>query len=483
MSEKGQRGATQDGTVPSLLDLTTENITPNTIRINSQGNDARVTYLASRLVTHLHDFARETRLSTEEWMAALNFLVGCGQISSDVRHEFILLSDVLGLSMLVDSINHPKPPASTEGSVLGPFHTHDAPTLPNGGIMSDDEAGEPLLAICTVKDRHGNPIAGVSIDIWETDSSGHYDVQRQDREAPSERCVMTSDEEGRFWFRGIKPVSYPIPHDGPVGKLVQLLGRHCWRPAHMHFMFAKAGWDELTTALFIRGDPYESSDAVFGVKKSLVVSLDKVDEVTSSEFQVQEAASSYKKHPNSLLSQQSSSADCFHHRILRSTARPVKGPDNRTASRILSAQRDTCPSRRSLALVPLHPEPISHRYPRPAEFMSIENLKTYDPFAEADEDTGVQTKQTQNYIHIRIQQRNGRKTLTTVQGLPKKFDQKKILKVIKKKFACNGTIVNDSEMGEVIQLQGDQRKDVQEFLIDKKEGLELDSKTIKVHGF
>ncbi|KAL9640843.1 MAG: hypothetical protein Q9164_000001, partial [Protoblastenia rupestris] len=116
------------------------------------------------------------------------------------------------------------------------------------------------------------------------------------------------------------------------------------------------------------------------------------------------------------------------------------------------------------------------------EFMSIENLKTFDPFAEADEDTG-ETKQSQNYIHIRIQQRNGRKTLTTVQGLPKKFDQKKILKVIKKKFACNGTIVNDTEMGEVIQLQGDQRKDVQEFLVDKKEGLELDAKTIKVHGF
>nr|POF16708.1 eukaryotic translation initiation factor eif-1 [Quercus suber] len=115
-------------------------------------------------------------------------------------------------------------------------------------------------------------------------------------------------------------------------------------------------------------------------------------------------------------------------------------------------------------------------------FMSIENLKSFDPFAEADEDTG-ETKQSQNYIHIRIQQRNGRKTLTTVQGLPKKFDQKKILKVIKKKFACNGTIVNDSEMGEVIQLQGDQRKDVQEFLVDKKEGLELDAKTIKVHGF
>ncbi|KFY84851.1 hypothetical protein V500_08940 [Pseudogymnoascus sp. VKM F-4518 (FW-2643)] len=121
-------------------------------------------------------------------------------------------------------------------------------------------------------------------------------------------------------------------------------------------------------------------------------------------------------------------------------------------------------------------------YPGTLEFMSIENLKTFDPFAEADEDTG-ETKQSQNYIHIRIQQRNGRKTLTTVQGLPKKFDQKKILKVIKKKFACNGTIVTDNEMGEVIQLQGDQRKDVQEFLTDKKEGLELDVKTIKVHGF
>ncbi|KGO37275.1 Eukaryotic translation initiation factor SUI1 [Penicillium expansum] len=121
-------------------------------------------------------------------------------------------------------------------------------------------------------------------------------------------------------------------------------------------------------------------------------------------------------------------------------------------------------------------------YYEKAEFMSIENLKTFDPFAEADEDTG-ETKQSQNYIHIRIQQRNGRKTLTTVQGLPKKFDQKKILKVIKKKFACNGTIVSDTEMGEVIQLQGDQRKDVQEFLTDKKEGLELDAKTIKVHGF
>ena len=154
---------------------------------------------------------------------------------------------MLGLSLLVDNINHPKPPLGTEGSVLGPFHTHDAPTLVNGSSMTSDPEGEPMLAVCTVKDTHGNPVAGVKIDIWETDSSGHYDVQHSDRNEPSERCVMVSDEKGRFWFKGIRPVSYPIPHDGPVGKLLKLLNRHCWRPAHVHFMFEKEGWDKLIT--------------------------------------------------------------------------------------------------------------------------------------------------------------------------------------------------------------------------------------------
>ncbi|KAI1456764.1 putative hydroxyquinol 1,2-dioxygenase [Annulohypoxylon moriforme] len=198
--------------------------------------------------------------------------------------EFILLSDILGLSLLVDSINHPKPPSSTEGSVLGPFHTHDAPTLPNGSTMASDPEGEPLLCICTVKDTLGRPVSGVKIDIWETDSSGHYDVQHSDRQEPSERCVMVSDNEGRFWFKGIKPVSYPIPHDGPVGKLLERLGRHCWRPAHLHFMFEKEGWDHLITALYVRGDPYETSDAVFGVKQSLIIDIDKVDPATAKEY-------------------------------------------------------------------------------------------------------------------------------------------------------------------------------------------------------
>jgi len=232
---------------PVLLDLTIDNITPNTILINSQCRDARLKYVMARLVSHLHDFARETRLSTDEWVAAIQFLIACGQICSDVRNEFILLSDVLGLSLLVDNINHPKPSGSTEGSVLGPFHTHDAPTLENGASMTSDPEGEPMLAICTVKDTKGNPVAGVKVDIWETDSSGKYDVQHSDRGEPAERCVMETDEEGRFWFKAIKPVSYPIPHDGPVGKLLMLLGRHCWRPAHVHFMFGKEGWDKLIT--------------------------------------------------------------------------------------------------------------------------------------------------------------------------------------------------------------------------------------------
>lgn len=166
---------------------------------------------------------------------------------TNTSQEFILLSDILGLSLLVDAINHPKPPSSTEGSVLGPFHTHDAPTLANGEKMAHDPQGEPLFCLATVKDTEGRPVEGVKIDIWETDSSGHYDVQHEGRDEPSERCVMVSDAEGRFWFEGIKPVSYPIPHDGPVGKLLAMLNRHCWRPAHLHFMFEKEGWDHLIT--------------------------------------------------------------------------------------------------------------------------------------------------------------------------------------------------------------------------------------------
>lgn len=160
----------------------------------------------------------------------------------------ILLSDTLGLSLLVDSMDHPKPAGSTEGTVLGPFHTHDLPEKSNGDeIMLNDPNGTPILVVCTVKDVHGRPIEGVRVEVWETDSTGNYDVQRPGQTLPDGRCVITSDLEGLFWFKAVLPVSYPIPHDGPVGKMLKVLGRHPWRPAHLHFILNQPGYDRLVT--------------------------------------------------------------------------------------------------------------------------------------------------------------------------------------------------------------------------------------------
>lgn len=278
--------------IPPLKNLTTDNITENVHLINTHNNPSpRLSYILERLVTHLHDFARETRLSTEEWMAGIQFLTKTGQTCTDVRQEFILLSDILGLSLLVDSMDHPKPTelGATEGTVLGPFHTLEAEHKEAGAQISHDPDGEPLLVICTVKDLKGKPIEGIKIDIWETDSTGHYDVQRPEvnHGKPDNRAIMTSDKDGKFWFQGITPVSYPIPHDGPVGQLLLKLRRHPWRPAHVHFKFSGDGWDELITALYVRGDPYETTDAVFGVKDGLVVDIKEVtDESMAQEYGV-----------------------------------------------------------------------------------------------------------------------------------------------------------------------------------------------------
>merc|ERR1712137_775864 len=189
--------------VPPLKDLTIDNITENVNLINSGCPDPRMKYLLERLVQHLHDYARETRLSHNEWMTAIQFLTSVGQTCTDVRQEFILLSDILGLSLLVDSIDHPKPASSTEGTVLGPFHTHDAISEPNGAQIAHDPNGEPCLVVCTIKDTEGKAVEGVKIDIWETDSNGKYDVQYEGREAPDQRAVMHSDAEGIFWFKAI----------------------------------------------------------------------------------------------------------------------------------------------------------------------------------------------------------------------------------------------------------------------------------------
>lgn len=161
--------------------------------------------------------------------------------------EFILLSDVLGVSMLVDAIDHPKPAGATEGTVLGPFHTEDAHDVPNGESISHDADGTPLLIYCILKNTQGKPIVGAKVDVWETDSHGFYDVQYKDRKEPDGRAVLHSDDNGVVWFKGIVPVSYPVPVDGPVGDLLRSLKRHPYRPAHVHFMFEKEGYDHFIT--------------------------------------------------------------------------------------------------------------------------------------------------------------------------------------------------------------------------------------------
>ena len=164
-----------------------------------------------------------------------------------VLQEFVLLADTLGLSFLVDGIDHPKPPHCTEGSILGPFHSEDAEDIPNGGAVSHDPEGEALLVLCTLKDTHGNPIEGGKIDVWEADSTGFYDMQHDDRTGPEGRAILKSDKDGRFWFKGIKPISYGIPTDGPVGELLKLLHRHPYRPGHLHLIIEKPGYAPLIT--------------------------------------------------------------------------------------------------------------------------------------------------------------------------------------------------------------------------------------------
>lgn len=158
-----------------------------------------------------------------------------------------MLSDILGLSLLVDAINHPKPPHCTEGTILGPFHSDEAEDIPNGEAISHDSRGELLLVLCTLKDTNGNPIEGARIDVWESDSTGNYDLQYDNRKGPDGRALLRSDKDGRFWFTGIKPVSYGVPTDGPTGDLLKLLHRHPYRPGHLHMIIEKPGYNRLIT--------------------------------------------------------------------------------------------------------------------------------------------------------------------------------------------------------------------------------------------
>lgn len=234
-------------------------------------DDARFKEIMENLVRHLHAFVRETRLTEEEWFAGIQFLTATGQKCDGKRQEYILLSDTLGVSMLVDAINHRKPGGATETTVLGPFYVAGAKNMPMWADIAQDAPGEPAYVFGRVLDVGGKPIAGATIDVWQTDGDGFYDVQRPGGNESYARGIFTTAADGRYGFRTVKPVRYPIPTDGPVGKMLLGMGRHPYRPAHVHAIISARGYEKVATHLFVKGDAYLDSDAVFGVKRSLVV--------------------------------------------------------------------------------------------------------------------------------------------------------------------------------------------------------------------
>lgn len=251
-----------------MRDLDEHSITDEALRAVSGAADPRVRQVSEALIRHLHAFTKEIEPTQAEWEYAIDFLTRVGQICSEARQEFILLSDTLGVSMLVDAINHRKPGGATETTVFGPFFVESRPELPLGANMSANVPGQPMLVTGTVRNLSGSAIPGAIIDAWHSDEEGFYDVQQGDE--LKMRARFRADAEGRFWFWSVRPKYYPIPADGPVGEMLAAQGRHPFRPEHVHFMIAAEGCETLVTHLFIEGDPYLDSDVVFGVKNSLI---------------------------------------------------------------------------------------------------------------------------------------------------------------------------------------------------------------------
>ena len=235
-------------------------------------SDARLRAIFDALVRHLHGFVVDVGLTTEEWSEAIRFLTATGQACDHVRQEFILLSDTLGVTALVDELAAQRStlPGATESSVLGPFYAEHAPEIAQGGNLTARVGGVPLVVRGTVRDATtGAGIANAVVDAWGTDGAGSYDSQYDDRRVDCRGRVRTG-ADGAFTFRTVVPQSYPVPTDGPVGVLLNALGRTPFRPAHLHFKIAADGYRPLTTAIYAAGDPHLSSDAVFGVRESLI---------------------------------------------------------------------------------------------------------------------------------------------------------------------------------------------------------------------
>lgn len=242
---------------------------------NANAKDARLAEVMSAITRHLHAAVKEIEPTQDEWFEAIQFLTKVGHACDDWRQEFILLSDSLGVSMLVDAINNRKPSGASESTVLGPFHVPDAPELPMGSDICVDEKGDPMRVKGRIVGIDGQPIENAKIDVWQANDEGFYDVQQKGLQPDFNlRGVFRTGADGTYHFKGVKPKFYPIPDDGPVGKLLDRLGRHPYRPAHLHYILEADGFETLVTHIFDPDDPYIHSDAVFGVKESLLANFD-----------------------------------------------------------------------------------------------------------------------------------------------------------------------------------------------------------------
>lgn len=253
---------------------TEENLTDLALKQWEACHSPRLRQIMQSLVKHLHGFVRDVDLKQDEWLTAVNWLAKTGQMSSDKRQEFILLSDVLGISMLVDAINHRFPEGATPSTVIGPFHIEGSPEMPMGANVAVGLAGETCFLVGTVRDLHGKPIEGAKIDIWQADADGLYESQLGAQE-PVLRAVFHTRADGKYLIRTIAPPGYSIPMDGTVGSLLGETDISHFRPAHIHFYISAPGHETLITHLFKKGAKYIDSDVVFGVKDKLIVEFKK----------------------------------------------------------------------------------------------------------------------------------------------------------------------------------------------------------------
>jgi hydroxyquinol 1,2-dioxygenase len=256
-----------------MRDFDESNITGAVIESFRHTPDPRLKQIVTGLVDHLHRLIREVELKPEEWACAIEFLTRTGKMCSDKRQEFILLSDTLGVSMLVDALAHGALEGATASTVLGPFFVQGSPSLPHGADISRGLPGQALFVEGCVTSVDGRPITGAKVEVWQSDADGYYDVQRADLDEATLRATFTTDADGRFNFWSIMPCYYPIPDDGPVGEMLKATGRHPNRPAHIHFRIAGSGFETLVTHLFDAESPYLDADAVFGVKNSLIATF------------------------------------------------------------------------------------------------------------------------------------------------------------------------------------------------------------------